>query len=214
MVPGLDDLALSRPGSVVVQENLVGRIEVTVGDITKLSVEAIVNAANESLLGGGGVDGAIHRAAGRRLLVHNRTLGGCPTGQAKITPAFDLEARGVRYLIHAVGPVWGSDPLADNTENLGNRLEDNQLGRCYQMSLELARDHGVRTLAFPCISTGVYRFPRERAAQIAVGHVRSFLGRHDTPRIVVFCCFSEADRQIYERVLTPKDYDKPIRLGS
>lgn len=194
------------------KQSLAGRMEVSVGDITRLSVEAIVNAANESLLGGGGVDGAIHCAAGPRLLGHNRTLGGCPTGEARITPAFDLEARGVRYLIHAVGPVWGTDPLADGTETLGNRLEDNQLGHCYQMSLELARDHRVRTLAFPCISTGVYRFPGERAARIAVGHVRSFLTRHEVPETVVFCCFSEEDREIYERVLAPMGYDRPIQL--
>lgn len=196
------------------QPSLAGRIEVTVGDITKLAVEAIVNAANESLLGGGGVDGAIHRAAGPRLRTHNQTLGGCPTGQARITPAFDLEARGVRHLIHAVGPVWGADPLADGTEKLGNRLEDNQLGGCYQMVLELARDHGARTVAFPCISTGVYRFPAERAARIAVGHVRSFLERHEVPEVVIFCCFLEEDREIYERVLAPAGYDRPIKLGN
>ena len=189
------------------------RIEVAVGDITTLSVEAIVNAANESLLGGGGVDGAIHRAAGARLLEHNRGLGGCPTGEARITPAFDLEAQGVRHIIHTVGPVWGTDPNADGTEKLGYRLEDAQLGQCYQACLELAAAHQVRTLAFPAISTGVYHFPKERAAQIAVGHVRAFLNRSPTPETVVFCCFSADDADVYRRFLTPKDYERSIRIG-
>ncbi|MCB9651928.1 MAG: macro domain-containing protein [Deltaproteobacteria bacterium] len=189
------------------------RMELTVGDITQLKVEAIVNAANSSLLGGGGVDGAIHRAAGPRLLAHNRTLGGCPTGEARITPAFDLEARGVKHIIHTVGPVWGTDPRADGRERLGYRLEDNQLGQCYQACLELAAAHGARTLAFPGISTGVYGFPKERAAQIAVGHVRAFLGRSPVPETVVFCCFSEEDAEIYRRFLTPKDYSQSIQIG-
>ncbi|MCA9552451.1 MAG: macro domain-containing protein [Myxococcales bacterium] len=189
------------------------RMELTVGDITQLKVEAIVNAANSSLLGGGGVDGAIHRAAGPRLLAHNRTLGGCPTGEARITPAFDLEARGVKHIIHTVGPVWGTDPRADGRERLGYRLEDNQLGQCYQACLELAAEHGARTLAFPGISTGVYGFPKERAAQIAVGHVRAFLARSPVPETVVFCCFSEEDAEIYRRFLTPKDYSQSIQIG-
>lgn len=189
------------------------RMELTVGDITQLKVEAIVNAANSSLLGGGGVDGAIHRAAGPRLLAHNRTLGGCPTGEARVTPAFDLEARGVKHIIHTVGPVWGTDPRADGRERLGYRLEDNQLGQCYQACLELAAEHGARTLAFPGISTGVYGFPKERAAQIAVGHVRAFLARSPVPETVVFCCFSEEDAEIYRRFLTPKDYSQSIQIG-
>lgn len=189
------------------------RVEVTVGDITKLAVEAIVNAANESLLGGGGVDGAIHRAAGPRLLEHNRTLGGCPTGQAKITPAFDLEQRGIEHIIHAVGPVWGSDPNAEGHEPLGYRLEDNQLGSCYQRALEMAAAVRARTIAFPCISTGVYRFPQERAARIAIGHVRSFLEQSELPEKVVFCCFREEDAAIYRRLLIPIDYQKSIRIG-
>lgn len=191
----------------------LARVDVVVGDITELEVEAIVNAANESLLGGGGVDGAIHRAAGPRLLEHNRTLGGCPTGEAKITPAFDLVARGIRHIIHTVGPVWGTDPRADGTEPLGYRLEDNQLSQCYQASLELARDHGVRSIAFPAISTGVYGFPKARAAQIAVGHVRAFLGREATPERVVFCCFSEADAAHYRALVAPVDYASPIQIG-
>ncbi len=189
------------------------RIELTVGDITELKVEAIVNAANNSLLGGAGVDGAIHRAAGPRLLEFNRGLGGCPTGHVKKSPAFDLESNGVRVLIHAVGPVWGTDPHADGSERLGYRLEDAQLATCYQGALELAQAEGVKSVAFPCISTGVYGFPKERAAQIAVGHVRSFFRRSDSPHTIVFCCFSEEDRAIYEKVLTPKDYTKPIQIG-
>ena len=189
------------------------RIELTVGDITQLEVAAIVNAANTSLLGGGGVDGAIHRAAGPELLAHNRTLGGCRTGEAKITPAFALEARGIKHIIHAVGPVWGTDPNADGTESLGYRLEDNQLGQCYQYALDLARDHDCKSVAFPCISTGVYGFPQDRAAQIAIGHVRAFLSRHPIPHTVVFCCFSERDAEIYRKYLTPKDYSKPIQIG-
>jgi O-acetyl-ADP-ribose deacetylase len=182
------------------------RIEVVVGDITGLEgIEALVNAANESLLGGSGVDGAIHRAAGPRLLAHNRTLGGCPTGSAKITPAFDLEARGVKRLIHCVGPVWGTDPLADGSEPLGYRLEDNQLSRCYSTALELAAEAQLKSIAFPAISTGVYGFPKERAATIAIGHVRAFLGRSALPERVTFCCFSEVDAEIYRRFLVPKD---------
>ena len=182
------------------------RIELIQGDITQLSVDAIVNAANESLLGGGGVDGAIHRAAGPRLLALTRTLGGCPTGQAKLTPAFDLEARGVRFIIHTVGPIWGSDPDADGTERLGYRLEDNLLAQCYANALELAAQHGCRTVAFPSISTGVYGFPIERAAEIAVGHVRGFLARSSLPERVALVCFSAPDRAVYERALAPLDY--------
>lgn len=194
--------------------DLSDRIELTVGDITRLPVDAIVNAANEGLLGGGGVDGAIHRAAGPRLLAHNRTLGGCPTGEAKITPSFDLEKRGIKHIIHAVGPIWGTDPNADGTEKLGYRHEDNQLGQCYQYALDLARDHHCESVAFPCISTGIYRFPKDRAAQIAIGHVRAFLGRHEMPQRVVFCCFIEEDAEIYRQYLTPLDYTSPIQIGS
>lgn len=189
------------------------RIELTVGDITRLPVAAIVNAANESLLGGGGVDGAIHAAAGPRLLEFNRTLGGCATGDAKVSPAFDLEAQGVKHIIHTVGPVWGTDPLADGTERLGYRLEDNQLGQSYQASLEAAAGLKAESLAFPAISTGVYGFPVDRATQIAVGHVRAFLGRSAFPKIVVFCCFSEADAAVYRKILTPKDITSSIKIG-
>jgi O-acetyl-ADP-ribose deacetylase (regulator of RNase III) len=189
------------------------RVEVAVGDITKLPVDAIVNAANNSLLGGGGVDGAIHRAAGPRLLQHNRTLGGCPTGEAKVSPAFDLEARGIKHVIHTVGPVWGADPHAEGHEPLGYRLEDNQLGSCYQRSLEMAEALGAKSVAFPCISTGVYGFPKERAARIAIGHVRAFLEQAELPDKVVFCCFAAEDAEIYRRLLIPTDYQKSIHVG-
>jgi len=180
------------------------RIVIQAGDITTLRVDAIVNAANESLLGGGGVDGAIHRAAGPRLLAHNRTLGGCPTGLAKITPAFDLEARGVRHIIHAVGPVWHSgDP--DQATKLGDLHEDVLLASCYQQSFALAREHSLGTLAFPAISTGVFGFPKTRAARIALGHAMGWLLRETLPHTVVFCCFSEADADIYRDTLEQRE---------
>lgn len=177
------------------------RMEVVHGDITTLSVDAIVNAASEDLLGGGGVDGAIHRAAGPRLLEYNRTLGGCATGAAKSAPAFDLQAQGVKWIIHTVGPVWGTDPNADGSEKLGYRLEDNLLSRCYQSCLELADELEVRTLAFPSISTGVYGFPKERAAPIAVGHVRQFFRRARHLEGVAFVCYGDEDARIYEGLL-------------
>ncbi len=176
------------------------RIEITVADITTLAVDAIVNAANESLLGGGGVDGAIHRAAGPRLLEHNRSLGGCPTGLAKASPAFDLEARGIRHIIHTVGPIWG-DAHDDEAMSLGNTPSDVLLASCYTRSLELARDVGAASVAFPAISTGVYRFPKERAAKIAFGHVLGWLTQADLPQRVTFCCFADADAQVYKQVI-------------
>lgn len=184
--------------------DVLSRVRVVVSDITQLEVDAIVNAANESLLGGGGVDGAIHRAAGPGLLAHNRTLGGCPTGQARLTPAFDLEARGIRYIIHTVGPVWGTDPHATGDEPLGYRQEDHLLAQCYVSCLELAETHGVRTVAFPGISTGVYGFPKERAALVAAGHVRSWLEQHEGPDEVIFCAFSDADAAVLRAALAPR----------
>ena len=175
----------------------LARIDVTTGDITRLSVDAIVNAANESLLGGGGVDGAIHRAAGPRLLEHNKTLAGCPTGLAKITPAFDLENNGIKHIIHTVGPVWQGDENA----KLGDTREDVLLASCYTRSLALAARHDCESVAFPAISTGVYRFPRDRAAKIAFAHVAHHLQGHDLPQRVTFCCFSEDDAAIYRQVI-------------
>jgi O-acetyl-ADP-ribose deacetylase (regulator of RNase III) len=159
------------------------RLEIVVADITTLDVDAIVNAANESLLGGGGVDGAIHRAAGPELLAECRTLGGCATGAAKITRGYRLKAR---HVIHAVGPIWRG----------GGASEEQLLVSCYRTALALASEHDLRSIAFPAISTGVYGFPANRAARIAVGTVAEELAAD--PRgieLVVFCCFSEASAQ-------------------
>ena len=156
------------------------RLEVCVADITSLALDVIVNAANRALLGGGGVDGAIHRAAGPDLLAECETLGGCATGSAKITRGYRLPAR---HVIHAVGPVWDG----------GGRREEELLASCYRTALELAGVHRLGSIGFPAISTGVYRFPPERAARIAVGTVASELA--DAPRgisHVVFCCFAQA----------------------
>jgi O-acetyl-ADP-ribose deacetylase len=154
------------------------RLDIVVADITTLEVDAIVNAANRSLLGGGGVDGAIHRAAGPELLAECRTLNGCDTGHAKITGGYGLSAR---HVIHAVGPVWSSNRAAEC---------DRLLASCYRASLALAASHGITSIAFPAISTGVYAFPADRAARIAVETVAAELGRATGLRRVVFCCFS------------------------
>jgi len=166
---------------------LGGRIEVVTGDITALAVDAIVNAANTTLLGGGGVDGAIHRAAGPELLAECRTLGGARTGDAKVTRGYRLPAR---WVIHAVGPVWSG----------GQRGEDGLLASCYRESLARAREVGARSVAFPAISTGVYRFPLERAARIALGQVRADLEAEARIDRVVFCCYSAGDRETYDRL--------------
>ncbi|MDT3696012.1 MAG: O-acetyl-ADP-ribose deacetylase [Ignavibacterium sp.] len=164
------------------------KIQILLGDITKLKVDAIVNAANTSLLGGGGVDGAIHRAAGPELLEFNRKLGGCKTGEAKISPGFNLPAK---FIIHTVGPVW----------NGGNNNEDKLLANCYNNSLKLAVENKIRTIAFPAISTGVYRFPLERAAKIAAAEVKIFLEKKDSVEKIIFVCFSEHDYSVYQNVL-------------
>ena len=164
------------------------KIEIQKGDITKLEVDAIVNAANTSLLGGGGVDGAIHRAAGPELLEYNRKLGGCKTGEAKISPGFKLPAK---YIIHTVGPVWNGE----------NNNEDNLLASCYKNSLNLAVENGVKTIAFPAISTGVYRFPLERAAKIAVTEVKKFLVKNESIEKVIFVCFDEETFEFYKKLV-------------
>lgn len=160
------------------------RIKVIQTDIVKLEVDAIVNAANPTLLGGGGVDGAIHRAAGPELLEECRTLKGCPAGEARITKGHLLPAK---WVIHTVGPIWQG----------GGKEEDNLLASCYRKCLELARDSGVKTIAFPAISTGAYGFPSERAAVIAVSEIMKFLQENDFPQTVFLVCFStEKCRQL------------------
>ena len=164
------------------------RLEVIVVDITSLSVDAIVNAANTSLLGGGGVDGAIHRAAGSELLAECRTLHGCATGDAKITRGYRLPAR---HVIHAVGPVW----------NGGNRGEDQALASCYARAIELCQTHGLASIAFPAISTGIYRFPADRAARIAVSTVVEVLAGAPVVERVIFCCFSNERAALHAQAM-------------
>ncbi|HTL48061.1 MAG TPA: O-acetyl-ADP-ribose deacetylase [Verrucomicrobiae bacterium] len=166
----------------------MGKMEALLGDITKVKADAIVNAANTTLLGGGGVDGAIHRAAGPELLEECRKLGGCPTGEARLTAGYRLPAR---FVIHTPGPVWHG----------GKSGEAALLKKCYRNSLELARKNKIHSIAFPSISTGVYHFPFEEAAHIAVETARQFLDEAPEMDKVIFVCFKEADLKVYERLL-------------
>ncbi len=164
------------------------RIQAIEGNITRQQVDAIVNAANTSLLGGGGVDGAIHRAAGPALLEECRQLGGCPTGEARLTKGYHLPAK---WVIHTVGPVWRD----------GKHGEEELLANCYRNSLALAESNGIHTIAFPAISTGAYRFPMERATKIAVREARDFLANAQTVQKVIFVCFDKTALECYEKEL-------------
>lgn len=163
---------------------MLERIEVVEGDITKLHVDAIVNAANNSLLGGGGVDGAIHRAAGPELLEECKKLGGCPTGEAKITKGYRLPAK---WIIHTVGPIWQG----------GSNNEDELLAKCYRNSLKLAVKYGIKTIAFPAISTGAYGFPLERATKIAIREIKRFLETDSFIEKVILVCFNKSTYECY-----------------
>jgi O-acetyl-ADP-ribose deacetylase (regulator of RNase III) len=168
--------------------NAGGRVRLVVGDLTALPVDAIVNAANESLLGGGGVDGTIHAKAGPELLEECREIGGCPTGQVRITGGYRLPAR---HVIHAVGPIYYD----------GSRGEAALLRSCYVEALKLAAEHGLATLAFPCISTGIFGYPKEEACEIAVEAVTGWVRTQPLPREVVFCCYTPEDGEVYRRRL-------------
>lgn len=172
---------------------MVERFFVIKGDITRVKTQAIVNAANTSLLGGGGVDGAIHRAAGKELLLECETLKGCPTGEAKITSGYKLRAE---YVIHTPGPIWRG----------GNRGEAELLANCYRNSLKLAKEYEITSISFPSISTGVYRYPVEQAAEIAVREIMTFLKDNKDMEKVQMVCFDEATFRTYEKAL--KNYQK------
>jgi len=161
------------------------RIKIMEGDITRQNVDAIVNAANTSLLGGGGVDGAIHRAAGPELLEETRNIGGCPTGEARVSKGYNLPAK---WVIHTVGPVWKG----------GHKSEDSLLAGCYRHALEAAVEQGVKTIAFPSISTGAYGFPLDRATRIAFTETKKFLDTHASIERVIFVCFGERVLKVYE----------------
>jgi len=167
------------------------RISVSLGDITKVNVDAIVNAANTSLLGGGGVDGAIHQAAGSRLLDECRTLGGCETGEARITKGYDLPAR---WVIHTPGPIWRE----------GNHHEDELLANCYKNCFNLVEEYNIKSIAFPSISTGVYSFPIERATKIALKETQTFLNQNNHVTNVQFVCFNDTAYMVYKKLKDQK----------
>ena len=168
------------------------RITIVKGDITEMRVDAVVNAANTTLLGGGGVDGAIHRKAGPDLLTECRTLGGCPTGEARLTRGYLLPAK---HVIHTVGPVWSG----------GRRREDELLASCYRNCLALAAAHGIRSIAFPSISTGAYGFPADRACRIAIREVRDFTARDDSIAAIIFVCFDDRTLETYRSAFRSAD---------
>lgn len=172
------------------QNKISQRISLQKGDITKMKTDAIVNAANSSLLGGGGVDGAIHRAGGKAIFEECKKIGGCAVGEAVITSAGNLPAK---YIIHTVGPVWHG----------GMKKEEQLLANAYRNSLKTAIENGIKTVAFPNISTGVYRFPKQKAAEIAIKTVKDFLSSNDTIEQVIFVCFDEENYQIYQQILQP-----------
>ena len=168
---------------------MTGKIEIVQGDITRIHVDAIVNAANTSILGGGGVDGAIHRVAGSKLLEECKTIGSCKTGEARITKAYNLPSK---FVIHTVGPIWRG----------GNNQEDELLAKCYVNSLLTAVQYEIKSIAFPSISTGVYSFPIEKASRIAVKTVRDFLGNNNSIERVLFVCFMKDVFEIYKKLIT------------
>lgn len=172
----------------MLRSNMIARVKVVVGDITKLAIDAIVSAANEALVGGSGVDGAIHRAAGPGLLEECLTIGYCPEGEARITKGYLLPAQ---FVIHTVGPVWEG----------GGYGESELLASCYRESLKLAESHNVTTIAFPCIATGAHEFPADKACQVAIETVSEWLENHALPREVIFCCYAQSDSQHYRQRL-------------
>ncbi|MCD8266809.1 MAG: O-acetyl-ADP-ribose deacetylase [Prevotellaceae bacterium] len=172
-------------------------IKVVVGDITRLNVDAIVNAANNSLLGGGGVDGAIHRAAGKGLLEECRALGGCPTGQSKMTRAYNLPSN---HVIHTVGPVWHG----------GSHGEAELLSSCYETALRLAEENKLQSVAFPCISTGVYGYPKQEAARVALAAISRCLMEEKYKGSVILCCFSREDAKVYEDIIQEQAGVTPV----
>jgi O-acetyl-ADP-ribose deacetylase (regulator of RNase III) len=185
LVTRADDALMVNQGEVMEMDQ---RIRIIEGDITRQDVDAIVNAANNSLLGGGGVDGAIHRAAGPELLEETRQIGGCPTGEARVSKGYRLPAK---WVIHTAGPIWRG----------GNRNEDHLLASCYRNSLTAAKDLGAKSVAFPSISTGAYGFPLERATEIALKETLDFLEKDETPGQVVFVCFGERGLKVYQDTL-------------